>query len=200
MRCPCAKALFFPHMFDHLITPAMYDDMPELTHVDNATPQELLDAQIKTADFLESIGVEPEEKVEAKAQQKSAQLAFTAMAAGAPAEKVKQQLLSNTTPEAVKHLVGMLTAYDWAFVEQARQLRGYAVAKILEDTEHPDPRYRLKALEMLGKVTEVALFTERVEVKKTELSDEEIETKIKDKLGKYMGAIEVTAQEKTSES
>jgi hypothetical protein len=46
----------------------------------------------------------------------------------------------------------------------------------------------------------VALFTERVEVKKTELSDEEIETKIKDKLGKYMGAIEVTAQEKTSES
>ena len=45
----------------------------------------------------------------------------------------------------------------------------------------------------------VALFTERVEVKKTEMSDEELESKIKAKLGKYMGAIEVEAQEKTNE-
>ena len=177
----------------------MYDDTPPFVSVDKATPQALLDAQIKTADFLESIGAASDEEVEEKANTKNAQLAFTAMAAGAPAEKVKQTLMANTTPQAVRRLVGMLTAYDWAFVEQARQMRGYAVAKILEDTEHPDPRYRLKALEMLGKVTEVALFTERVEVKKTELSDEEIESKIKAKLGKYMGAIEVTAHEKTNE-
>jgi|DEB19_MinimDraft_3_1074340.scaffolds.fasta_scaffold00815_3 hypothetical protein len=187
-------------MFEHLITPAIYDDTPDITHVIKATPQELLDSQIKTADFLESIGATSDEEIEVKAQQKNAQLAFAAMAAGAPTEKVKQTLLANTTPAAVKHLVGMLTAYDWAFVEQARQMRGYAVAKILEDTEHPDPRYRLKALEMLGRVTEVALFTERVEVKKTEMSDEEIESKIKAKLGKYMGAIEVEASEKTNES
>lgn len=178
----------------------MYDDTPPFVSVDKATPQALLDAQIKTADFLESIGAASDEEVEEKANTKNAQLAFTAMAAGAPAEKVKQTLMANTTPQAVRRLVGMLTAYDWAFVEQARQMRGYAVAKILEDTEHPDPRYRLKALEMLGKVTEVALFTERVEVKKTELTDEEIEAKIKAKLGKYMGAIEVTATEKASES
>ena len=184
-------------MFEHLI---IYDDPPPFVSVDKATPQQLLNAQINTADFLESIGAASDEEVEDKASKKNAQLAFTAMAAGAPTEKVKEQLLANTTPVAVRRLVGMLTAYDWAFVEQARQMRGYAVAKILEDTEHPDPRYRLKALEMLGKVTEVALFTERVEVKKTELSDEEIEAKIKAKLGKYMGAIEVTATEKPSES
>jgi hypothetical protein len=187
-------------MFEHLITPTIFDEPPEYTRVDSVTPQQVLDAQIKTADFLESIGAASDEEVEENASKKNAQLAFTAMAAGAPAEKVKQQLMANTTPEAVRRLVGMLTAYDWAFVEQARQMRGYAVAKILEDTEHPDPRYRLKALEMLGKVTEVALFTERVEVKKTELTDEEIEAKIKAKLGKYMGAIEVEAQEKTHES
>ena len=184
-------------MFDHLL---MYDDTPPFVSVDKATPQDLLNAQIKTADFLESIGAASDEDAEDKASKKNAQLAFTAMAAGAPQEKVKQQLLANTTPVAVRRLVGMLTAYDWAFIEQARQMRGYAVAKILEDTEHPDPRYRLKALEMLGRVTEVALFTERVEVKKAELTDEEIEAKIKAKLGKYMGAIEVTAMEKASES
>ena len=187
-------------MFEHLITPSIYDDAPKYKHVNNASAQEVLDAQVETADFLESIGAASDEEVEQKAQQKNAQLAFAAMAAGAPAEKVKEKLLANTTPQAVRHLVGMLTAYDWAFVEQARQMRGYAVAKILEDTEHPDPRYRLKALEMLGKVTEVALFTERTEVKKVEMSDEEIESKIKAKLGKYMGAIEVAVTEKVVES
>lgn len=186
-------------MFEHLITPSIYDDAPKYKHVNDACAQEVLDAQVATADFLESIGAASDEEVEQKAQQKNAQLAFAAMAGGAPAEKVKEKLLANTTPKAVRHLVGMLTAYDWAFVEQARQMRGYAVAKILEDTEHPDPRYRLKALEMLGRVTEVALFTERTEVKKVEMSDEEIESKIKAKLGKYMGAIEVAATEKVIE-
>jgi hypothetical protein len=68
----------------------------------------------------------------------------------------------------------MLTAYDWAFVEQAKELRGYAVAQILEEVKHPDARIRLKALQMLGTVTEVALFTERVEVKKETMSDKPI--------------------------
>ena len=94
-------------------------------------------------------------------------------------------------PVAVQHLVGMLTAYDWAFVEQAKELRGYAVAQILEEVKHPDARIRLKALDMLGKVTEVALFTERIEVKKEAMSDMELESRIKDKLNRFMGVIDV---------
>jgi hypothetical protein len=95
----------------------------------------------------------------------------------------------------------MLTAYDWAFVEQAKELRGYAVAQILKEVEHPDARVRLKALDMLGKVTEVALFTERVEVKKTEMSDVELEARIKDKLNRFMGVIDVVdvTEEKSDE-
>jgi hypothetical protein len=66
-----------------------------------------------------------------------------------------------------------------------------AVTKIAKETEHPDARIRLKALELLGKVTEVALFTDRVEVKKTEISDEDLDAQIKKKLEKYMGVAEV---------
>ena len=66
------------------------------------------------------------------------------------------------------------------------------MAKILEEVEHPDARIRLKALDMLGKVTEVALFTERVEVKKTDMSDVELEARIKEKLNKFMHVIDVT--------
>ena len=84
----------------------------------------------------------------------------------------------------------MLTAYDWAFVEQAKELRGYAVSQILEETKHPDAKVRLKALEMLGKVTEVALFTNRVEVKSAEMTNTELDQKIKDKLNRFMGVLD----------
>jgi hypothetical protein len=70
-----------------------------------------------------------------------------------------------------------------------------AVAKILEETDHPDARIRLKALEMLGKVTEVGLFTERIEIKKTELSDVELDERIKQKLEVIQKTIEVDATE-----
>jgi len=85
----------------------------------------------------------------------------------------------------------MLSAYDWEFVEQAKHLRGMAVAKILEETNHPDARVRLKALDMLGRITEVALFTERVEIKKADMSDTEIDKKIKEKLNKFMGVVDI---------
>jgi hypothetical protein len=86
----------------------------------------------------------------------------------------------------------MLTAYDWAFVEQAKELRGYAVSQILEETKNPDARLRLRALELLGRVTEVALFTDRVEVKKTTVNDDELDAKIKEKLARFMDVTDVS--------
>ncbi len=54
---------------------------------------------------------------------------------------------------------------------------------------------------MHGKVTEVALFTERVEVKKTQMSDVELETRIKEKLNRFMGVIDVVdVSDETDES
>jgi hypothetical protein len=89
----------------------------------------------------------------------------------------------------------MVTAYQWKFVEQAEELRSMAVSHIVKEIQHPDARIRLKALEMLGKVTEVALFTDRVSVKSEDVSDEELDKRIKEKLGKYMGAVDVVATE-----
>jgi hypothetical protein len=85
----------------------------------------------------------------------------------------------------------MVTAYQWKFIEQAEELRSMAVSHIVKEIQHPDARIRLKALEMLGKVTEVALFTDRVTVKNEEISDEELDARIKEKLGRYMGAVDI---------
>ena len=86
----------------------------------------------------------------------------------------------------------MLTAYDWHFVEQAKEIRGYAVAQLVEETKHPDAKIRLRALELLGKVTEVALFTDRVEVKNNALSDSELDSRIKEKLERMAKIVDIT--------
>lgn len=161
----------------------------KVTPVEKASPEQILNAQINTAAWLEELGVtDPTDQI----QTETAQKAFTALTASqSPLEK-RQALTKINSPAAVRHLVGMLTAYDWKFVEQAQELRGYAVSQLLEETKHPDAKIRLKALELLGKVTEVALFTERVEVKKTDLSDQELDARIKEKLERMAKIVDVT--------
>ena len=179
-------------MLDHLV-----QFKPEVTSPENFKPlsrvgvDELLDAQTATADWLDDLGVESDETVNAQVETTNARDAFKAAATAQPPEAQKAQLMQLKTPAAVRHLTGMLTAYDWEFVEQAKELRGYAVAKILEEVENPNANIRLKALGLLGKVTEIGLFTDKIEVKQAESSDAEIEQRIKDKLNRFMGVVDV---------
>jgi DNA-binding TFAR19-related protein (PDSD5 family) len=90
----------------------------------------------------------------------------------------------------------MLTAYNWKFVEQAQEIRGKAVAQLLEEIEHPDARIRLKAIEILGKVTEIGLFTERVEIKKAEMPDSELDDRIREKLAQLQKTVDMEQAER----
>ena len=183
-------------MLEHLIHGEFHPEVidattAKVTPFEKADPSTTIDAKVKTAEWLKELELEDEE-IETKAAAETARKSFASLVTGQPAGNTQQALANLKTPAAVQHLVGMLTAYDWAFVEQAKELRGFAVAQILKEVDHPDARIRLKALQMLGNVTEVALFTERVEVKKTEMSDTELEARIKDKLNKFMHVIDVT--------
>jgi hypothetical protein len=182
-------------MLEHLISseldPTVFLDIPEdFTPVEKAAPEKLIDAQVKTADWLKELGID-DTKVSDAAQTETARAAFAALTTGSTPASVQLALTNIKAPAAVQHLVGMLTAYDWEFVNQAKELRGYAVAKILEECESTNANIRLKALGLLGKVTEIGLFTDKIEVKQTEMSDAEIEQRIKDKLNKFMGVIDV---------
>ena len=181
-------------MLEHLIYgefhPEVVDATAEVLSFEKADPIATIDAKVKTAQWLKDLELEDEE-IESKADAEAARKSFASLVTGQSVATTQQALANIKAPAAVQHLVGMLTAYDWAFVEQAKELRGYAVAQILKEVEHPDARIRLKALDMLGKVTEVALFTERVEIKKTQMSDTELETRIKEKLNRFMGVIDV---------
>lgn len=182
-------------MLEHLIDGAFEPDVVDITQAvllpfDKADPADTIDAKVKTADWLQKLELD-DSAIQDKAASQAARQSFASLVTGQTIQNTQAALTNVKTPAAVQHLVGMLTAYDWQFVEHAQELRGYAVAQILEEVKHPDARIRLKALDMLGKVTEVALFTERIEVKKTDMTDHELEQRIKDKLNKFMQVVDV---------
>lgn len=180
-------------MLDHLIdfTPDVDDDSAGFVAFEKMQPTDLVDAQVETAEWLKSLGAASDE-VANELEAQAARTAFTNIVTAQPDEHSRSALAEIKTPAAVQHLVGMLTAYDWEFIHQAKEIRGYAVAQLLEETKHPTASVRLKALALLGKVTEVGLFTEKIEVKKTELSDAELEARIKEKLNKFAKIVDIT--------
>lgn len=180
-------------MLDHLINfePEVSEYSQGFVPLEKTTPTKTLDAKIKTVDWLKELGAVDTGTITSELETQAARTSFANIVSAAPSEITHQALAEVKTPAAVQHLVGMLTAYDWEFVSQAKELRGYAVAKILEEVENPSASVRLKALALLGKVTEVGLFTEKIEVKKAELSDDELDQRIKDKLNKFMEVVDV---------
>jgi len=186
-------------MLEHLTTiefePDLLDTPAEgFVPLKKAEAPDLLDAQVQTADWLKELGATDEEEVLSAAQEHTAVQAFTALTTGAPDPKAA--VANITVPAAVRKTVAMLTAYNWKFVEQAQEIRGKAVAQLLEEIEHPDARIRLKAIEILGKVTEIGLFTERVEIKKAEMPDSELDDRIREKLAQLQKTVDMEQAER----
>jgi hypothetical protein len=180
---------------EHLVSASAADFVPDILSdntpfipAESLTTAQTLSAQHKTSQWLKDFEDEDDE-ILSEAQQEKVADAFNALTTSDP--RAKQRLLELDLPEEIKSAVGMVTAYQWKFVEQAEELRSMAVANIVKEVHHPDARIRLKALELLGKVTEVALFTDRVAIKNEDVTDEELDARIKEKLGKYMGAVDV---------
>jgi hypothetical protein len=171
-------------LFEH-ITELNPDDFIDL---EDASSTELLAAQAGTAGFFASLGAA--EDVLTEDQRAIAHQAFAAVTNPEKTEaERKKALMMMRAPAPVKHLAGMLTEYDWQFVEQAKEIRGYVVAQLLEHATHPDPKIRLKSLQMLGNVTEVGAFTERVEVTKRNASSDELEARLREKIERLSAAL-----------
>ena len=191
-------------MLEHLLNfqPEVISSTGAPPPVEKTTPVQALDGKINTADWLKSMGAPDKEAVVTELEKTQARETFTALTTNAPTADAHAMVAHLETPEAVRHLTSMLTAYDWEFIQQAKELRGYAVAKILEECEHPTASIRLKALALLGKVTEEDLFTDKVEVKKVELTEDEVDRKLKEKLAKFMDVTDaeiIDVEDKKSE-
>jgi len=100
--------------------------------------------------------------------------------------RTKEKDLS--APGVVVHLKAILDEYDATVVQSAVQLRNYVTNKLIEDSTNPDPRVRLRCYELLGKISDVGLFTDKTEVTLRHRPTEELEQLLRERLMKTINA------------
>lgn len=143
-----------------------------------------VDALFKTAEFLEAFGAPTEATEEDKVRARSA--FHDSVSTAENTNVVTAQTNAVTTTASVMHLKSILSEYDQVVVNSAVQIRTYVTNKLIEETTHPDPKIRIRALELLGKVGDVGLFIERSEVTVKHKTTLELEASIKDRISKLL--------------
>jgi hypothetical protein len=93
---------------------------------------------------------------------------------------------TSVVPAAVILTHNILDEFAHAAVDRALQIRHLVTNKLIIESDNPDPRVRLRALELLGKVSDVGLFSDRSEVVITHQSSSELEDKLRSKLRNLM--------------
>jgi len=139
--------------------------MPELS------PKEELDMMARTAKMLSDITGQP--------------LAPTQEHRG-QALQLAEQVISNKSDmnlaqypnETIAYLAGMVAQYDYMVVRELADLKKYVVNKLLQETDNPDPKYRLPAVKALGEVDGVDAFKKRSEITIKHQSLEEVESEL----------------------
>jgi len=100
------------------------------------------------------------------------------------------------TPGTIINLEAILSEWDHEVLDAGRRLRNYVTNKLIMDSNDPDPRVRIKVLELLGKLNNVGLFSDRVEINVVNRSIDSIEQELAKTLELYMGKIDEVEIEK----
>jgi len=90
------------------------------------------------------------------------------------------------TPAALLMTEHILSEFGHKVVQEAEQVRNLVTNKLVNETENPDPRVRLRALELLGKT--LGLFVDRVETEdKTPRDADAIRKEIEARIARLVG-------------
>lgn len=108
-------------------------------------------------------------------------------------KKATNKRMATLTPASLVLTSNILTEFGASVVESAVSVRHLVTNKLILETENPDPRVRIRALELLGKISDVGLFAEKSEVTVTHQSTDDLKAKLRKKLEKLVNpADEVT--------
>lgn len=174
-------------MFEDLLRlDIQIEDAGPLTPLEKASTAEISQAQADTAALLRDLGITDDETLEEQQEKERARKAFETALVDPDDDHMRRRILELRSMRSVEHFNALLNAFDFEFVDRARELRNYTVARILKETDHPDAKVRLKALKMLGDVTEIGVFTQRVEVTTVTLPEEEVEKRLRERILRAM--------------
>jgi cobalamin biosynthesis protein CbiD len=139
-----------------------------------------------TADILAGHGYELEEASQ-EAQDIAAALATSYAASPETTSKqVTTQRAAALPPASLIETRRILDEFGSAVVRHSIEIRHLVTNKLLLESENPDPRVRIRALELLGKITDVGLFTERSEVTITHQSTEDLRKTLREKFNRIL--------------
>jgi hypothetical protein len=139
----------------------------------------------KTVDELEKYGVDLEPTEEDKEIAATLATAY-AQDPDKTSNKVTNKRAATLTPASVRLTSNIIDEFNHSVVESSKQLRNLVTNKLIIESENPDPRVRMRALELLGKISDVGLFTEKSEVTITHQTTEDIKEKLRGKLAKLV--------------
>jgi len=101
-------------------------------------------------------------------------------------KKVSNTRVAKMTPASLILTNNILQEFGQSVAESATQIRHLVTNKLLLESENPDPRVRIRALELLGKISDVSLFAEKSEVTITHQSTDDLRAKLRQKLEKLV--------------
>jgi hypothetical protein len=103
---------------------------------------------------------------------------------------VVQAMPTHVSSGPLSQINSLLTAYDKRIVDDPAQIRYYATNRLLELTDDPDVKIRIKALELLGKVADVGLFADRTEITIKDKTTRDLEQELESYFSKYVQEVE----------
>ena len=99
--------------------------------------------------------------------------------------------ISTMTPASLIMVRSVLDEFGHAVVEKATHIRHLVTNKLILESDSPDPKVRIRALELLGKISDVGLFSDRTEITITHQSTDELKQTLRDKLNKLRAKMDV---------
>lgn len=101
-------------------------------------------------------------------------------------KKVTSKKAATLTPASLLMTNSILQEFGQSVADSAVQIRHMVTNKLVLETDNPDPRVRIRALELLGKISDVGLFAEKSEVTITHQSTEDLKNRLRSKLAKLV--------------
>lgn len=159
------------------ITPTSEHPLPfDLSDEQPKTQSDSISIAVNTADLIAQLGgsIDYTAEDEEKARR---------LITGAE----KTETVRNITSAGVaKKASAILHQYDYQAIADATQARHFITNKLIELADCGDPRYELKALELLGKHSDIGIFTERSEITVHHKTSIDLENSIKERIKRLL--------------
>jgi hypothetical protein len=162
----------------------------DLTPQEAKTLHERAKAAFKTMEFLAAMGLElKKENMQAGKREAERQFANSPVAQRRP-----------FNAETTIWLDKLLSEYNNAIVDDTVRLKTYVTTRLVEESKGEKSADRLRALESLGRLSQLGMFADKLEINVNHKSTDELKEELAKKLSRYMGVVEEVETTKPKET